>query len=95
MGIRYEVLHIVGGGCQNKLLMQLSADALDIPVMAGPVEATAIGNIMAQAIADGKLDSLERGREIVKGSFSVETYKPRKEKVLISERHLERFRKLS
>ena len=94
MGIKYEVLHIVGGGCQNKLLMQLSADAMGIPVMAGPVEATAIGNIMAQAIADGKLDSLEKGRAIVKTSFPVETYTPRKEKYSVSGNPLDRFRKL-
>ena len=93
-GIKYEVLHIVGGGCQNKLLMQLSADALDIPVIAGPVEATAIGNILAQAIADGKLDSLERGRSIVKASFPVETYEPRKGKFSISGKYLDKFRKL-
>ena len=94
MGIKYGVLHIVGGGCQNKLLMQLTADAMGIPVIAGPIEATAIGNIMAQAIADGKLASLEKGREIVKASFPVEVYNPRKANASASEKHLEIFRKL-
>jgi rhamnulokinase len=93
-GIRYEYIHIVGGGCQNKLLMQLSADALGIPVIAGPVEATAIGNIMAQAIADGKLDSLEKGRGIVKESFPVDTYQPREMCGAVPGKHLDRFRKL-
>ncbi|MFZ2653683.1 MAG: FGGY-family carbohydrate kinase [Victivallales bacterium] len=93
-GVRYECLNIVGGGCQNKLLMQLSADALDIPVIAGPVEATAIGNLMAQAIADGKLASLADGREIVKASFPVETYKPQKKQTALFEKSLDKFRKL-
>ncbi len=93
-GIKYECLHVVGGGCQNKLLMQLSADALDIPVVAGPVEATAIGNLMAQAIADNKLGSLSEGREIVKASFPVETYKPQKKQTELFEKTMDKFRKL-
>ena len=56
--------------------MQLTADCLGIPVVAGPVEATAIGNIMAQAIADGDIYSLAEGREIVRKSFEVQEYVP-------------------
>ncbi|HCE44697.1 MAG TPA: rhamnulokinase [Lentisphaeria bacterium] len=93
-GVKYECLHIVGGGCQNKLLMQLSADALDIPVVAGPVEATAIGNLMAQAIADKKLGSLSDGRDIVKASFPVETYKPQEKQTELFEKSLDKYRKL-
>src|SRR5260370_5998077 len=49
-GRRLERIHIVGGGCQNGLLCQLTADACDRPVLAGPVEATALGNVLTQAI---------------------------------------------
>ncbi len=93
-GVKYECLHMVGGGCQNKLLMQLTADAINIPVVAGPIEATAIGNLMSQAIADGKLGSLKDGREIVKASFPVETYKPEIRQVKLFEGCLDKYRKL-
>lgn len=76
LGVKYECLNIVGGGTQDTLLMQLTADCLGIPVVAGPVEATAIGNIMAQAIADGDIYSLAEGREIVRKSFEVQEYIP-------------------
>lgn len=76
LGVKYECLNIVGGGTQDTLLMQLTADCLGIPVVAGPVEATAIGNIMAQAIAGGDIYSLAEGREIVRKSFEVQEYVP-------------------
>jgi rhamnulokinase len=76
-GRKIEKLHVVGGGSQNELLNQLTADAAGIPVYAGPVEATAIGNIMVQAIAKGNVKSLQHAREIVKNSFEVKTYLPR------------------
>lgn len=50
-----ERLHIIGGGCQNRLLNRLTEEALGIPVIAGPVEATAIGNILVQAVACGEI----------------------------------------
>lgn len=50
-----EALHIIGGGCRNKLLNRLTEEALGIPVYAGPVEATAIGNILVQALAKGEI----------------------------------------
>lgn len=62
-------LNIIGGGCQNQLLNQLTADALGIPVVAGPVEATAIGNILAQAIAKGDIIDLHEAKSIVANSF--------------------------
>ena len=73
---RPEVLHIVGGGSQNKLLCQFAADATQLPVVAGPVEATAIGNIAVQAIAAGQLASLTEARELIRRSFAVESYEP-------------------
>ncbi len=75
-GKQIEKLHIIGGGAHNKMLNQLTADALGIPVLAGPTEATAIGNIMLQAKAVGAVKSLEEIREIVFSSFEVEEYLP-------------------
>jgi rhamnulokinase len=72
-----EALHIVGGGSQNSMLNQFTADAVGIPVIAGPVEATAIGNILIQAIAKGKIKSVKKGREIVADSFPLKTYLPK------------------
>lgn len=71
-----ERLHIVGGGCRNRLLNQLTANALQKPVIAGPVEATAAGNILIQARALGKVESLDHIRRIVKNSFETETFEP-------------------
>jgi len=71
-----EILHIIGGGSQNELLNQFTANALGITVAAGPVEATAIGNILMQAIAKNKIKNLAVGRQIVKNSFPIKRYKP-------------------
>lgn len=59
-----EQLHIIGGGCRNRLLNRLTAEALGIPVQSGPVEATAIGNILVQALAKGDIKSREEIKEI-------------------------------
>ena len=75
-GRTFDKVHIVGGGTQNKLLMQFAANAMARPVVAGPIEATAIGNIMMQAIATGELKSLAEGRDMVRRSFPMETYEP-------------------
>ena len=75
-GGRIEVLHIVGGGTQNRLLSQLTADCIGRPVVAGPVEATAIGNILTQAKARGELSTLQDIRDVVRHSFEVETFLP-------------------
>ncbi len=72
----HSTIHIIGGGSQNQLLNQLTANATGKTVIAGPVEATAIGNILVQAIAIGEVNSLAEGREIVRQSFGVETYHP-------------------
>ncbi|MEI6338602.1 MAG: FGGY-family carbohydrate kinase, partial [Verrucomicrobiota bacterium] len=71
-----DTLHIVGGGSQNALLNQMAADATGLRVVAGPVEATAAGNILAQLMATGEISSLEQGREIIRASFEPEIFEP-------------------
>jgi sugar (pentulose or hexulose) kinase len=75
-GETVEVLHIVGGGIQNKLLCQFTANALDKKVVTGPIEATAIGNVLMQAIAAGQTNTLAEGREILRNSFELDEYEP-------------------
>jgi rhamnulokinase len=75
-GGRIETIHIVGGGTKNRLLCQMTADACGRRVVAGPVEATAIGNIMLQAVTDGAVGSIAEAREVVRRSFEVEEYIP-------------------
>lgn len=75
-GRRVQVLHIVGGGSRNELLNQLTANATGIPVLAGPVEATAIGNMLVQALALGQLESHEQLRNVVRQSFPITRYDP-------------------
>lgn len=70
------VIHIIGGGSRNQLLNQLTADATGRVVVAGPVEATAIGNILVQAIATGHLTSLEEARSLVRKSGEITTWEP-------------------
>lgn len=76
-GGRIDVVHIVGGGTQNELLCRFAADALNRPVVAGPIEATAIGNVLMQAVALGDLGSTAELREVVRNSFSPVLYEPR------------------
>jgi rhamnulokinase len=75
-GGRIETIHIVGGGTKNKQLCQAAADACGRRVVAGPVEATAIGNVMMQAIAAGDVASISEAREVVRRSFPVDEYEP-------------------
>ncbi len=75
-GQMLEVIHIVGGGSQNQLLNHFTADATGCRVVAGPVETTAIGNILLQMLAMGEIGSLNEGREIVRRSFPVQSYEP-------------------
>ncbi|WP_428938133.1 rhamnulokinase [Fontivita pretiosa] len=77
LGRKIATIHIVGGGSQNQLLNQMTADACARPVLAGPVEATAIGNILVQAMARGQVKSLTEARRIVQASFPVSRYEPR------------------
>jgi rhamnulokinase len=76
LGRRLEVIHIVGGGSQNLLLNQLAADACNRPVLAGPVEATAIGNVLVQALGLGLLGSLADARQVVARSFQLQRFEP-------------------
>ena len=75
-GVPIEVIHIVGGGCQNKLLNQFAADACGRPVIAGPVEATALGNVMIQARSAGDVSSLSEIREVVRQSEQIGEHNP-------------------
>ncbi|MCB0232016.1 MAG: rhamnulokinase [Anaerolineae bacterium] len=73
---RLEVIRIVGGGSQNGMLVQFTADACQRPVVAGPVEATALGNVMVQAIATGHIDGIAAGRRAVASSIPLVSYTP-------------------
>jgi rhamnulokinase len=77
LGRRMKVIHVVGGGSRNELLNQMTADACGVPVIAGPVEATAAGNILVQAMALGSIKSLVDARDVVRRSFDVKRYEPR------------------
>ncbi len=75
-GDQFSAIHVVGGGARNALLCQMTADACGRPVLAGPVEATAIGNLMLQAIALRLVDSLEQAREMLRRSTAMTAYEP-------------------
>src|SRR5438445_2259750 len=77
IGGRIETIHIVGGGAKDALLCQMAADATNRSVIAGPVEATAIGNLVMQAVARGAIGSIAEAREIIRASFPVQEYRPR------------------
>lgn len=74
---RFEVIHIVGGGSRNSVLNQFVADSTARKVVAGPAEATAIGNILIQAIGAGAIANLTEARELVRRSFPLEVFSPR------------------
>jgi len=76
LGRKLEIIHIVGGGSRNRLLNQFVADATDRTVIAGPSEATAMGNILIQAIGAGELSGLADVRKIVRNSAGLETFTP-------------------
>jgi rhamnulokinase len=76
-GVKIDAIHVVGGGARNRLLNQLTADACGVPVLAGPVEATAMGNVLVQARASGELASLADLRVVARESTRVETILPR------------------
>jgi sugar (pentulose or hexulose) kinase len=75
-GKRLDPIHIIGGGAKNRLLNQFTADATGYTVITGPVEATAIGNLLMQAIGLDHLSSLAEARDVVRYSFEVEEYQP-------------------
>jgi rhamnulokinase len=72
-----STIRVVGGGCQNRLLCQFTADACRRPVVAGPVEASALGNIMVQAVATGHLAHIEDGRRSIAASCEQAVFEPR------------------
>jgi rhamnulokinase len=76
-GHRYGGLHLVGGGSNNGLLNQFTANAIARPVWVGPTEASAIGNLIVQWITLGHITDLNEGRSIIRQSFPIETYEPR------------------
>jgi rhamnulokinase len=80
-GKKIDILHIVGGGIQNELLCQFTANALGKKVITGPIEATASGNILMQAKATGQIKTLEQARKIVRNSFELKEYQPQQESV--------------
>jgi sugar (pentulose or hexulose) kinase len=70
-------LHIVGGGTQNELLNQMTADSTGCEVLAGPIEATGVGNVIVQMIAAGEINSLSEARELISNSFEPQRYEPK------------------
>jgi rhamnulokinase len=86
-----RTVHVVGGGAANELLCQLTADLTGLPVVAGPVEATAIGNLLVQIMADGGLAGLPEARALVRSSFALRRHEPAGERTG-AEAGYERFR---
>lgn len=76
LGREMKVVHMVGGGIRNRLLCQFTANAMGLTVLAGPVESTATGNIIMQAVGLGHLASVQEGRGLVRASVPIETYEP-------------------
>ncbi len=92
MGTEVNTLHMLGGGIQNELLCQFTCDAINRTVIAGPVEATAMGNIAVQAIAQGALSGLAEARELIGRSSELKRYEPRA--AASWQQQLARFREL-
>ncbi|MBL8814294.1 MAG: rhamnulokinase [Planctomycetaceae bacterium] len=76
-GVKVQVIHVVGGGAQNALLNQFTADACRVPVIAGPVEATALGNVMVQAMSAGDVSNLSEIRDVVRRSEAITEFHPK------------------
>ena len=93
LGKEYKVLNIIGGGTKDKLLMQSAADAGNLTVIAGPIEATAIGNILAQAMALGDVASISEARKIVIESFDVVKFTPSGDNRAAWDEAFEKFKK--
>jgi rhamnulokinase len=93
IGRKIVRLHIVGGGSRNSLLNQFTANALQIPLLAGPVEATATGNILIQAITMGHLSSLQEARSVVRRSTELRRVEP--DDAAVWEKAYQRFLTLS
>jgi len=74
-GKQYTDIHIVGGGCQDGYLNELTAKACGLPVHAGPVEGTAIGNLIVQMIAGGEYEDLAQARSNIRESFRIRDFR--------------------
>ncbi|NLJ70508.1 MAG: rhamnulokinase [Clostridiaceae bacterium] len=74
---KYEIIHVVGGGTKDELLLQLTADFTGATVISGPTEATAIGNCLVQLMNLGQISNLKEARQIVKNSFPIKIFKPK------------------
>lgn len=75
-GKQFTALHVLGGGTKDRLLCQMSANSCNLPVVAGPIEATALGNIIIQLVALGKLESIDAGRALVTRTEALKQYTP-------------------
>ena len=75
-GKKFDILHLLGGGTKDNFLCEMAADSLGIPVCAGPVEATALGNIILQFIALGEIESVDEGRRIIAENEKLFSYSP-------------------
>jgi len=91
----FAALHLVGGGIQNELLCQLTANAIGRPVSAGPVEASAIGNMLMQLVALGECPDLQSARKLVSASFPIKEYVPEAHEQALWNSAYEKFRRLS
>lgn len=92
VGNRINTIHIVGGGTQNELLCQMAADACNRTVVTGPIEATAIGNVMQQLVSTGEIGSISDARQIIADSFDVNSFHPKNPEMW--DEAYPRFRKL-
>ena len=75
-GKKFDVLHLLGGGTKDGFLCEMAADSINMPVIAGPIEATALGNILLQLISLGEIESIAQGRRIIAENESLKTYQP-------------------
>ena len=87
-----HIIHAVGGGIQNTLLCRMIANATNVMVLAGPIEATAAGNVLVQLMAIGKISSIEEGRHVIRSSFPLNSYEP--EDTALWDEAYESFRRL-
>lgn len=79
-GKQFNIINMIGGGIQDTAICQYTANFTGLPVKAGPIEATAVGNIIIQAIASGSISSIKEAKRLISNSFEVKLYKPQETK---------------